>query len=250
MSAFTSLWPHGLHWSGYAQMAAVVLVGACLQGIGGIGFAMFSAPIAGLFYPVMAPGPLLMLGLVVSVMSAVREFRSIDWVVARYGIGGRFVGGAIAAGALAVLAPQPMAIAFALMLLVAIGLSMAGWTLRPSRRNAALAGVASGVMGTITSAGAPPFAILTQGMKPPQIRATVGCILAVGSGTSLAMLAAVGRFNQADFQLSLMLLPWILLGFMLSGRVGTRISPLSIRRGLLSLMTLSALGILGRAALA
>jgi uncharacterized membrane protein YfcA len=249
MSAFTALWPQGLHGASYAQMATVVLIGACLQGIGGIGFAMFSAPIAGLFFPSMAPGPLLLLGLLVSLMSALREFRSIDWAVARYGIGGRFVGGALAAAALAVLAPRPLAIAFALMLLVAIGLSMAGWTLRPTRRNSALAGIASGVMGTITSAGAPPFAILTQGMQPPRLRATVGCILAVGSATSLGMLAAVGRFNHADLQLSFMLLPWILIGFLLSGKVGSRVSPMSIRRGLLSLMTLSALGILGRVAL-
>lgn len=248
MLTAASLLPEGVSWVTYAQMCAIVMVGAYLQGIGGIGFAMFSAPIAGLFFPDMVPGPLLALGAVVSLMSAVREFPAIDWQVARWGIGGRFAGGAVATMIVAVLPPQPLSIAFALMLLVAIGLSMAGRILKPTRRNAALAGLASGVMGTITSAGAPPLAILTHGMEPRQMRATVGCILAVGGIVSLVMLSAVGRFGHAQIGLGAILFPWILLGFFLSGRIGQRISARSIRRVLLALMTLSALGILGRAA--
>jgi uncharacterized membrane protein YfcA len=248
MFAALPLLPDGLGASDYARMCAVVMIGACLQGIGGIGFAMFSAPIAGLFFPSMVPAPLLLLGGAVSLLSALREAANIDWPIAGHGIAGRLLGGGIATAILATLPPQPLAIAFALLLLVAIALSLAGWTMAPTRRNAVWAGVASGVMGTITSAGAPPFAILTQRMEAPQIRATVGCILAVGAAVSLLMLAIVGRFGLAQITLAVLLFPWVLLGFFLSGPVGRRISALHIRRILLLLMAMSALGILGRAA--
>jgi uncharacterized membrane protein YfcA len=135
------------------------------------------------------------------------------------------------------------------MLLAAIGLSVAGWRFAPSGWNSTWAGLASGVMGTITSAGAPPLALLTQDMPPPRIRATVGCILVVGGVTSLLMLSAVGRFGRPQIALSLLLFPWVVVGFVLSARIGPLISANVIRRLLLGMMTLSAMAILGRAAL-
>lgn len=46
----------------FAAMAATVFVAAVAQGIGGVGFAMLAAPVAGIFFPQLAPGPLLTLG--------------------------------------------------------------------------------------------------------------------------------------------------------------------------------------------
>jgi hypothetical protein len=69
---FDALAPQGIAGPDYLLMSGVVLVGALLQGVGGIGFAMFSAPLAGLFFPGLAPGPLLALGGAVSLMSASR----------------------------------------------------------------------------------------------------------------------------------------------------------------------------------
>jgi uncharacterized membrane protein YfcA len=43
----------------YATMAAVVFGAAIAQGVGGVGFAMFAAPVAAMFFPQLAPGPLL-----------------------------------------------------------------------------------------------------------------------------------------------------------------------------------------------
>lgn len=244
-----ALSPAAFSWLPYAEMGTVVLVGACLQGIGGIGFAMFSAPIAGLFFPALAPGPLLMLGGMVSLLSAVREFRSIDWSMAGVTLMGRFAGAAIAIAAIAALSPKPLAIAFAVLILVAVTLSAAGWVLRPTRSNACYAGVVSGLMGTITSAGAPPFAILMQEMDPAKFRSTIGCILAVGAAVSLAMLASVGRFGAPQFALGLSLLPWTLLGFVVSGAIGRRVSSQGVRRALLAMAAAGAIGILVKVSL-
>jgi uncharacterized membrane protein YfcA len=242
-----SLLPDGLGIASYAMMGVLVLVAACLQGIGGIGFAMFAAPVAGLFFPAMAPAPLLLLGGSVSLLSVLREPLDIVRSVATYGILGRLIGGGLAV-AIVELAPlRLVSVAYGLMLLVAVGFTLLGWKVEPTRRNTRLAGVISGVMGTITSAGAPPFAILTQRLEPAQIRATVGVILAVGSVMSLAMLAIAGRFGAQQLALGLCLLPWVGAGFLLSGRLGWRFSATRVRQLLLGLAGLSALAILVKA---
>ena len=241
--------PEGLSGLAYAEMSVVVLIGACLQGIGGIGFAMFSAPIAGLFFPQMAPGPLLVLGGAVSLLSALREHQAIDWPMAVVTLLGRFVGAALAVAAIAVMSPKLLSIAFALMILVAVGMILAGWVLPPTRSNACGAGLVSGVMGTITSAGAPPFAILMQRMDPARFRATIGCILGAGAAVSLLMLASVGKFGLAQLHLGLALLPWTLLGFAASSTLGRHISSRTVRATLLGMAAAGAAGILIKAAL-
>jgi uncharacterized protein len=243
------IFPAGLGLAAYAQMSAVILVAACLQGIGGIGFAMFAAPIAGLFFPTMAPASLLVMGGLVSLLCAFREPAHIDWTMARYGTLGRFAGAAIAIGIVAFVPLRYFSAAYGLLLLAAVLLTMKGWKLHRSRRNTCLAGLVSGVMGTITSAGAPPFAIVTQRLEPPQIRATVGCILALGAAVSLLMLGAAGRFGLDQFGLAISLFPWLLLGFFLSSRIGRRISAHGARQFLLALAALGAVGILVKAAI-
>ena len=230
-------------------MGGLVFIGACQHGIGGIGIAMFAAPIAAWVFPAMVPGPLLLLGGLVSVMAALREPAAIHWPLTRQCIAGRCVGAALATGVMVVVRPRPLAIAFGLSLLLAVALSGAGWVLAPTRRNAVLAGVASGLMGTITSAGAPPQGLLTQRL-PPVIRATVGCIIAMGAVVSLLMLAAAGQFSQAQGLLGLALFPWVLAGFGTSSRLARSISAVGTRRLLLGLVAGSAAAVLGKALLA
>ena len=59
----------------YAWMATLILGSAFLQGVGGVGFTMFSAPVAAMVCPELVPGPLLMLGGCVTFLTAVRERR-------------------------------------------------------------------------------------------------------------------------------------------------------------------------------
>lgn len=249
MTELAALLPPATTLPTYLLMGALVFIGACLQGVGGIGFAMFAAPIAAWCFPALVPGPLLLLGGLVSVMAALREPAGIQWALTRQCIAGRCVGAALATGVMVALPPRPLAIAFGLSLLLAVALSSVGWVLVPTRRNAVLAGVASGLMGTITSAGAPPLGLLTQRLPPPAIRATVGCIIAIGSVVSLLLLAVAGHFSQAQALLGLALFPWVLAGFRVSSRLARTVSVAGTRRLLLGLVAGSALAVLGKALL-
>jgi uncharacterized membrane protein YfcA len=241
-------WPADMPLAGYAAIGVLVLIGAVLQGVGGIGFAMFAAPVAVLVAPVMVPGPLLLLGGLVSVMAAQREPKAIDWVLARRCIGGRVAGAALAVAVMLVLPPRPLAVTFAVMLLVAVGLSLAGWRFEPNRPNAWIAGVLSGLMGTITSVGAPPLGLLTQRLPPATIRATIGCVIALGAAASLVLLSASGLFGVPQLVLGLALFPWVWVGFKASGPLARRIPAQQMRRLLLALVAGSALVVLGKAA--
>ncbi|BDB27985.1 sulfite exporter TauE/SafE family protein [Cupriavidus sp. P-10] len=245
-----SLLPAGLSVPDYLSMGALILAGACLQGVGGIGFAMLSAPLGAIFFPDLVPGPLLAMGCCLSLMGALREREAIVWNIAGFALAGRALGGAAAVLTIAWLAPGPLAVLFSLSILAAVALSLLGWRLLPSSRNVVVAGTLSGFMGTITSAGAPPFALVMQHMAPAPMRATMGTILSGGAVLSLSMLALAGRFGLPQLMLALVLAPFLLAGFVLSNRLRGRVSPTAVRRLLLGLCAAGALGVLGRAAFA
>ncbi|CAB3645249.1 MAG: sulfite exporter TauE/SafE family protein [Achromobacter pulmonis] len=231
----------------YAAMAAVVFGAALAQGVGGIGFAMFAAPVAALCFPQLAPGPLLTLGGFISLLTALRERAAIDWPAVAYALGGRAAGTLIAIYAMARFAPQTLGLLFAAMILAAVALSVAGlrFTATPGRVSGA--GVASGIMGTMTSVGAPPIALVLQHTEPARLRATLGMVLFLGSIFSLAMLAWARRYTGYHAGLALSLAPFLLAGFAVSGRLRHRLPPRAVRAVLLAACALGALGVIGKA---
>ncbi|KAK51791.1 sulfite exporter TauE/SafE family protein [Bordetella bronchiseptica] len=233
----------------FAAMAATVFVAAVAQGIGGVGFAMLAAPVAGIFFPQLAPGPLLTLGGFVSLLTALRERAAIDWATVGYTLVGRFAGTLVAIYALTRFAPQLLSVLFAVSILAAVGISVAGVRISASPAQMSGAGLASGVMGTITSVGAPPLAIMMQHSPPPRLRATLGLILFIGASFSLTMLSLADRYGVNEFLLSVGLLPFLLLGFSCSSRLKERMRPATVRRILLGICAIGALVVLARAAL-
>ncbi len=227
----------------YALMATLILGSAFLQGVGGVGFTMFSAPIAAIVCPELVPGPLLMLGGCVTFLTAVREHRDISWSSAGSALVGRVAGSIIAVVALAQLAQRPLNFLFAAMILLAVAMSVAGLRIVATRSNITIAGLLSGVMGTLTSVGAPPLVIALQRASPATMRATTGAILFFGSMFSLAVLAVAGHFGVHELLLGATMVPFMLLGFWASGRLRQKVSAVALRRGLLGFCALSAVGL-------
>ena len=233
-----------LSWD-YLAIALVVFIGAGLQGAGGIGFGMFVGPTLALWHPELVPGPVLVLAGLLSLMSAWRERRDIDFPVLGYSLAGR-VPASIAGGALFALLPlRAMSIVFALLILSAVALSVRGWRVAARPQNFVIAGAISGFMGTITSVGAPPMALVYQDFRPAQLRATIAAFFVAGAVGSLAVLAAVGRFGAAELRIGLTLAVPMMLGFAASNLVVDRIDRRRMRSTILAMSALSALGLLG-----
>ena len=243
------LWPAGLTAARYAAMGAMVMGGACMQGVGGLGFAMFCAPLGLLLFPELVPAPLLALSCPLSALAALREFGSIRWSTAGYALGGRLGGALLAALIVQLLSTQTLSLLFAALILTCVALSLRGWHVAAGPVTSTTAGFASGLMGTITSVGAPPLAIAMQNLPPAALRATIGCIFFVGSVMSLGALAMVGKANIADVLIALLLTPWMVAGFAISGPLASRVSRRGLRLFLLGLAALGAVGVLAQLAL-
>ena len=241
------LWPADLGAGRYAAMGAMVFGGACLQGIGGLGFAMFCAPLALLLFPELVPGPLLALSCPLALLAMLREFRAIEWSTAGYALAGRVGGALLATAVLRFASPSTLSVLFALLILTGVALSVRGWQVRPTPATSGTAGFASGLMGTITSAGAPPLAIALQNLPPAPLRATLGFVFFAGSVISLAALHAAGRASGDELLVGLLLTPWMVAGFAASGPLSRRLSAQGLRGVLLTLATLGALAVLAQA---
>ncbi|MBB5755296.1 sulfite exporter TauE/SafE family protein [Prosthecomicrobium pneumaticum] len=244
--ALIALVPPGFALAHFAGPAAMVFVAALLQGIGGMGFAMVSAPLAVLFYPELVPGPLLVLGAGLALLGLIRERREVDWTGASTLMGGRVVGTLVAGATLSILPVTLFSTVFALLILTGVAFSLSGWRVAPSVPNMLFAGFASGLMGTITSSGAPPFAIVMQSLPPPRLRATMGVVFFLGALVSLAMLGVVGLFGWRETWLGLLLFPFMILGFAVSSPLTRLFSRDAVRLVLLALAGFGAVGILAR----
>lgn len=224
----------------YLAVSLVVFLGACLQGAGGVGFGMFVAPVLALWRPELVPGPLLVLGGLLSLMSAVREREAIDFRGLRYALAGRIPASFVGGLAFVLLPLALLSTVFALLILAAVALSVLGWRVQSSPRNLFVAGLASGFMGTITSVGAPPMAIVMQHIPPPQLRATIGAFFVVGALISVLALAWVGRFGWAELNYGIALLVPLAAGFAVSNRIVGRISREQVRALVLGMSGLAA----------
>lgn len=232
---------HHWHW-----IALVVFAGAFLQGLSGVGLGMVASPLLALLDPELVPGPLLLISCVIAVMSLLREREALDATGLGYAIGGRLLAAFPAALLMGVLPVRGLAILFALVILLAVAASLWKLPLRPTRLNLLVAGCVSGFMGTLTSVGLPPIALVYQSVPPAQLRASIGGFLAAGSLFSIGALAVVGRFGLRELWLGLALLAPLLLGFAASGRLRHLLPAGGMRLTVLAIAAGSALLLLAR----
>ena len=108
-----------------------VMLGACLQGAVGIGFALFAAPIVVLVQPDLVPGPMLVVGGAVSLLAALREWRRIDVRFALIAFAGRVPGSILAGLVIGFLPRNAFALLFAVLILLAVALSIGSQQVAP-----------------------------------------------------------------------------------------------------------------------
>jgi hypothetical protein len=103
------------------------------------------------------------------------------------------------------------------VVLGAVALSVTSWHARPTPRALLVAGVVSGVSGTATSIDGPPVAMLYQHASGATLRSTMGLYFLVGNVLSGSALALAGEIGGREVLRALALLPFLLVGFLLSG---------------------------------
>jgi len=224
-----------------------VCLGALVQGSVGFGLGLVAAPVLVLQIPEFVPGPLLAAALVLTILMARRESTEIDLAGLVWLIAGRFTGSIFGAFLLLHLTPTTFKIIFGTTILLAVGLSLAGISIQPDRRNQSLIGILSGVMAITTSVGGPPIALLYQKQSGPKLRGTLSGFFLIGIIFSLFGLATVGKFGIQELRLTVPLTIAVLVGYGLSSVMIERLDGAKTRPIVLLLATASCLVILIRA---
>lgn len=202
-------------------VAVAVMFAACCQASIGFGMGMLAAPVVAVIEPVLVPATLIMLATVVTFTVTVRERQHVDLRGTGWALLGRIPGSVVGAVGVALLPEAGLALALGAVVAGGIVLTLFGWSPAPSRPNLVTAGVASGILGTATSVGGPPMALMWQRSDGPELRGTMNGFFLVGSVVSVGALTVTGVTSTYTLVAFALLLPTAMLGVALS-RVANR----------------------------
>ncbi len=219
----------------------IVVVGSFVQTGIGFGLAVIAAPLLFFIDPDYVPAPITVAALTLSLANAWRFRHSISLTGLKFAILGR-VPGTVAGGLLIFWIDQrTLGLWLGISVLVAVWLSFGKVAFRPTRGAMFSAGFLSGFMGTSSSIGGPPMALVLQHQTTDFIRANMAAFFVVSCVMSLLMLSFVGRFGGQHMLLSLPFMPASLLGYWLAMRSVHLITSRMLRLGSLSLCALAGL---------
>lgn len=209
---------------------AIVFCAAIVQVELGMGFGLTAAPLLALIDPHLVPAPALFLGLATATWGAWRERPAIHWNEVATGVIGRIAGVFVATLVLANLADRrTFMLVFGVFIALAVLLSVAGWRLAFSRVSLIAMSIVSGVMGTLTSVGAPPLAMVYQSRPAREARPTLAAFFSIGCAISLAGLYLSGWAGLGDLALAAIMAPAMLAGLaserIVRGRFDRRYRP-------------------------
>lgn len=223
-----------------AGVLAIVCAAAIIQAGLGMGFGLMAAPLLALLDPELVPAPTLMLGMAAATWGGWSERRRIAWNEVSVGVIGRVAGVAAGALLLAGLAgTKSFLLVFGCMTMLAVVLTASGWKMPFNRPNLIAMTALSGLMGTITSVGAPPLAIIYRGRAPGEARPTLAAFFALGCVISLTGLWLAGVAGVSDVANAALLAPGMVAGTLLSRRLRTHFD-LRYRGALLAVAGLAA----------
>jgi hypothetical protein len=194
----------------------IVTLGSLLQGTVGFGLGLFAAPLLLLVDPRLVPGPLLIVSGLLTTLMARRDWDSVRTGDLGWSLAGRVLGTGPALLALAVVPTERIEYLLGGIVLLGVLLTGSGFHIGLSPASLFGAGFFSGFMGTTTTIGGPPMALVYQHETGPRIRGTLSAFFVAGVVISVAGLLLAGRFGVTDLTLGLLLMPGAAIGFFLS----------------------------------
>lgn len=224
----------------------IAFFGAVLQGSVGFGLGPIAVPLLVLLDPVFVPGPVLFAALFLTALLFFREHYAVKLAEVRWAVLGRIIGSTIGAMFLTYLAKDKLSLFNGVVILVAIGISASGFHLRITIPNLIGAGTLSGFMGTTTSIGGAPMAMLYNRKDGPRLRGTLSGIFSIGTIIAIISLVIIGRFGLTEILVASVMLPGIILGFLASKHTAKLLDRGFIRPAVLIVSAFTACAIIIR----
>lgn len=229
-----------LSLAAYLVALTVVTCGATVQGTLGFGANLLAVPVVALLEPAAVPATTAIIVFPLAAGMTVAERHHVDWRGVGWLLLGRLPGTVIGVAVVALVAPATLSVLTGLAVLVAVVVSVARATVPVTRPTTVAAGVASGAMGTATSIGGPPLALLYQHHEGPVLRSTLAVTFGVGTLISLGALALAGEVQGWQVLLALALVPGIGGGLVASRFVARRLDGRWLRPAVLAVAALAA----------
>jgi uncharacterized protein len=226
---------------------AAVTIGALVQGSVGFGANIVAVPVIAVLEPDALPATLALVVIPLVVVMVVRERHAVDRQGATWITIGRLPGTVLGAWVVAVISPDTLSVLLGAGVLLAVVMSTLTPTIPVNGVTAITAGFASGAMGTATSIGGPPLALLYQHHEGPVLRATLAVAFAVGTVLSLVGLAIAGAIESWHLVLASALVPGLLAGLALSRLLIHRLDRAWLRPAVLTFAAATAVVAIVRA---
>jgi len=231
----------------------LALVGSSIQGSLGFGLGMLTSPIFAMIDRSFVPAALMVAVVPLTIGVAIRDRQYIDTSGFTWALTGRFPGVFIGIVALGSMNGDLLAYAVALAVLIAVSISIItnrrGQVVLRTPRTMTGAGFASGFMGTVTSIGGPPMALVYKDGDPRVMRATLAGFFSVGALISVIALWLADEIGQHELALTLVILPGVLAGLPASRILERYLPERRMRPLILAICALSASTLIAQTAI-
>ncbi|MGI9277431.1 MAG: sulfite exporter TauE/SafE family protein [Endozoicomonas sp.] len=212
---------------------SAVFAGALVQGTIGFGLAVVAAPVLFVIEPELVPGSLITMAMLTGLLTALRYLGSLQVADLKYAVLGRVPGSIVGAGLLAVASAQAMSLFLGICVLLAVAASLSQYKLQATPKTLMSAGFLSGVMGTTSGIGGPPMALVMQNQSGDKIRAQLSAYFVISCLVSLVILRVSGQLDWWHVKNAAFMVPAVLAGLWVAGRIAHRINQVLMRRALL-----------------
>ena len=218
---------------------SIVASGALVQGTIGFGLAVVAAPFLYQIHPALVPGPIIMAALGIGILSAYRYRQHIDLSTMKYAFLGRIPGSIMGGWLLLLFSSKQMGLFLGASVLIAVAASLSSVSLKANPKSLFVAGLFSGVMGTASSIGGPPIALVMQNESGDRIRANLSVFFVFGGLVSLLVMAMGGMLDSAVMVYGILFIPAVLVGSLAARQIVQYVNQAMIRKALLFLCSVS-----------
>jgi uncharacterized membrane protein YfcA len=207
----------------------------------GFGMALLAAPIIVLLNPAWVPMVLTTTALFLSVANTWHQKRYLNLRSLAPAFVTRIPGTLFGAWCLLNLNVHHLQLLVAAAVLVAVAVSTLKLEFQSTPTRMAWAGCISGFMGTTTSIGGPPMALIMQYEAPTNVRANLSAYFTYSCLLSMAVYISAGLFTRDIMWACVSFLPCAFFGFVLGVKVRPYVDGGRFRPLLLAMCTLAAL---------
>jgi len=234
----------GLSWPMVLLCTGLAVVGSSVQGSLGFGLGMLTSPLFAMIDHSFIPVAMMLAVMPLTFGVAIRDRAHIDATGFKWAILGRFPGVFIGIVALKAMNEDVLAYAVASSVAVAVLISLVtarrGQVVPTNAVTLTSAGFASGFMGTVTSIGGPPMALVYKDGDPRTVRATIAAFFSIGVVITVSGFVISGEIGRHELALTAVVLPGVLAGLPLSSVLAKHLSAAVMRPLILAICALSA----------